>query len=103
MNLSGSSKKGVGVYLCDISLENMLTSHAVSLALFMYTCIDSFYHVLTHIIIANGFCLHLLVSSLAWCFFFSVCGHTFKTKVHTICKNFIKKMGMSLLREIMGL
>ena len=92
------------VYLCDISLENTPTSHAVSLALFMYKCIDSsmpFYHVLAYTIIANGVCLHFLVSSLAQCFFYSVCGYTFKRKVHTLCKNFIKKRGLSLFREIM--
>ena len=39
MNLSGSSKRVGGCIFesCDISLENMPTLHAVSLALFMYT------------------------------------------------------------------
>ena len=54
---------------CDISLENMPTSRAVSLALaVVLQCL--FCHVLAYAITANGVCLHLLVPPLAqYCFF----------------------------------
>ena len=43
MNLSSSTKRRGGHIFesCDISLENTPTSHAVSLALVMYSCSDS--------------------------------------------------------------
>ena len=75
MNLRSSLKRGGGCIFksCDIFLENMPTSHAVSLALFIYGCRDSamffFFHVLAYAIIINGVCHHLLVPPLAQCCF----------------------------------
>ena len=84
------------VYLCDISLENTPTSHAVSLALFMYKCIDSsmpFYHVLAYTIIANGICLHFLVSSLHSAFFSVFVGIHSKEKYIPFAKTLLGKGG----------
>ena len=58
---------------CDISLENTPTSHAVSLALFVWACSDSaicLLSALAYAITTNGACLHLLVPPLAQCCFF---------------------------------
>ena len=60
--------------------ENVPTSHAVSLALFMYACSDSAIPLLScaclwlpYAITANGVCLHLFVPPLAQCCFFGGC------------------------------
>ena len=76
MNLSGSSKKGVGVFLrVDISIKNKPTSHTVSLALVYVLSSDSAMHasfvmqLASYAITANGVCNYLLVPSLAQCCF----------------------------------
>ena len=94
---------------CDISLENMPTSHAVSLCA-CYLRTHYFFKVsfvmrlLTYAITANGVCLHLLVPPLAQCCFFGAsCLHNsmycskngwayFREK-STLCNNFIQKKG----------
>ena len=59
---------------CNIFLENMPTSHAVGLALFIYACRDSsmffFCLGLAYAIIINGVCHHLLAPPIAQCCFF---------------------------------
>ena len=74
MNSSGSTKRGVGVFLRVViyPLKNTPTSHAVSLALLcMHAVILQclFCHALA--ITVNGGCLHLLVPPPAQCYFFS--------------------------------
>ena len=55
-------------YFRELSFKNTPTSHAVSLALFVYACSDSallFCHALVYeVIAANGVCLHFPLASL---------------------------------------
>ena len=59
---------------CDTSLENMPTSHAVSLAQVIYAWSNSAMPLCRALAYVNGVCLHLLVPPLVqyWCFFLNI-------------------------------
>ena len=88
MNLSGSSKRRVGVFLLVvIFLSKICPPHTQSVFAVILQCF--FFHMLALCTTGNGVCIHLLVLA-QYCFFDASCliittsnvgGHTFVRKV----------------------
>ena len=115
MNLSGTSKRRVGVFSRVVIFlsKNTPTSRAVSLALVMYACSDSAMPLLSFTCLCNNskLCLPPFVSPssckvlLRWCFllncmYCSINGWAYFREKSTLCNNFIHKRGGGYFREI---